>query len=324
MKIVFHAIPARHDIAELVKRFPEHQMVVAPDLVALAREIADAEVFVVSIQAYAPEFATLVNGNQKKLKWIQFTTSGIDKAVRAGGFPDGVLVTNCAGVSAPGVAEHAFALFMMVGRRFRDVDQATRAKHWTREELRPRMIALHGRTLCIAGLGAVGQEAAARAKAFGMKVIGISRAYRADHLVAEVYTRAHCKEALAMADFVLLSMSATSDAADFINADTLAVMKRTAIIANIARGDLIDEDALVAACREGRVAGAGLDVTKIEPTPRDSPLWTVPNIVITPHVAAAGADNSERMFEIIGDNIQRYVAGRPLTRVVDWPKLRSA
>lgn len=324
MKFVFHLVNARWDPKVLQERFPDHQMVLTQEVDDLAREIRDADVMVTSNRPYMADMCRAVNDNQTKLKWIQFTTSGIDKAFRFGGYPPGVIITNSAGLGAPVLAEHAFHLFMALGRRIRDCETATKNHEWLRDEITPSVIAMTFKTLVIVGMGATGQEAARRAKAFHMKVIGVSRAYQPDELVDEVYPREKAKEALAQADFVLLSMPATAETADFINDDTLSVMKKSAFIVNVARGDLVDEDALVRACREDRIGGAGLDVTKTEPTPADSPLWDEPRIIVTPHIAGTGAgrDNNKRLIEIIGDNIARYIEGKELTRVLDWEKMK--
>ncbi|MFT5539588.1 MAG: D-2-hydroxyacid dehydrogenase (NADP+) [Alphaproteobacteria bacterium] len=322
MKIVAYLTNSRFDLNDFGKRFPDHQFIVTRDLDSLIREIPDAEVFIASNRPYLPDMVSAVNNNAKQLKWIQFTTSGIDKALRSGGFPKGVIVTNTAGMGAPMLAEHVFFLCMAVGRRIRDTESASREHKWIRDEISPSMIGMTRKTLCIIGMGATGQEAAKRAKAFSMEVLGVSRAYEPDALVDEVFPRERVKEALARADFILLSMPSTAETKNFINDDTLSVMKKTAIIVNVARGALIDEDALIRACTEGRICGAGLDVTQEEPTPADSPLWDVPNIIITPHIAGTGGNNTAELFDIMGDNLERYLAGKPLTRVLDWENMK--
>ncbi len=322
MKIVYHLINNRLQIEPLQKRFPDVAMVVTRDLETLAREIGDADAMVTSNRPYFEDMVRAVNDNQTRLKWIQFTTSGIDKALRYGGYPKGCTVTNSAGLGAPILAEHAFYLFMAVGRRIRDTDAAARRHEWIRDQVGPTVTAMTFKTLCICGMGATGQEAARRAKAFHMKVLGVSRAYKPDALVDEVFPRERAKEALARADFVLLSMPATAETVGFVNDETLAAMKKTAIIANVARGDLIDEDALVRACREGRIGGAGLDVTRTEPLPPESPLWDEPRIIVTPHIAGTGSNDPTRLIDMVGENIARYVKGEPLLRVLDWENMK--
>lgn len=321
MKLVLHLPNGRPDIAPLRKRYPDIEMVVTRELPDLAREIRDAEIFITSNRPYYPDMVKAVNDNQTKLKWVQFTTSGIDKALRSGGFPKGVIVTNSAGLGAPILAEHAFHLFMAVGRRIRDTEAAQREHKWLRDEIGATVTAMTFKTLCIIGMGATGQETAKRAKAFDMKVIGVSRAYQPDALIDEVFPRERVKDALAQADFILLSMPAVAETRNFINDDTLAAMKKTAIIVNVARGDLIDEHALARACAAGTIGGAGIDVTLAEPTPADSPLWDAPNVILTPHIAGTGSNNTKRLLDIISENIDSYLAGRPLNRVLDWESM---
>ena len=317
MKFALFVRANRFDFDELARRHPGHEFAVTHSREELARVLADADALITWTVPYDESFAAMIKETAKRLKWIQFTTSGIDSALRAGGFPKGVVVTNSAGLAAPMVAEHAFALMMMVGHRLRDTEAAARRRDW-RPDLRQNMIALYRKTICIVGLGAVGQEAARRARGFAMKVIGVSRAYRPDELVDKVYPREELYAALAQADVVLLSTLAAADTAGLINARSLGALKPGAILINIARGELIDEDTLATACREGRLAGAGLDVTTVEPLPRSSPLWALPNVVITPHIAGGGSDNSAQLLEIVDENIRRFTAGEPLTRVVDW------
>lgn len=321
MKFVYHLPGGRPDIAPLKARFPDHQMVVTRELDDLAREIKDAEVMVTSNRPYLPDMARAVNDNAARLKWIEFTTSGIDKALRSGGFPKGVRVTNSAGLGAPILAEHVFHLFLALGRRIRDTEADQRKHLWRRDEIGATTIAMTFKTLCIIGMGATGQEAAKRAKAFDMKVIGVSRAYKPDRLVDEVYPRERVKEALAQSDFVMLSMPAVAETKHFINDDTLSAMKKTAFLVNVARGDLIDDLALKRALDAGTIGGAGLDVTMDEPTAPDWPLWDAPNLIFTPHIAGTGSSNARRLLTLIGENIDNYLAGRPLARELDWPNM---
>jgi len=324
MKIVFNLGAGRKlDIAPLRERFPEHSFVETRGAAEVARELGDAEVLIISNRPYFRDMVEAVNGNAGALKWIQFTTSGIDKALKNGGFPKGVTVTNCSGLSAPILAEHAIALLLFLSRRFRDTQAAAARRDWLRDEISPSVNALAGRTMAVCGMGATGQEVARKARAFGMKVIGVSRAYKPDDLVEEVYPRVRAKEALARADAVVLSMPATPETKGFINRDTLGAMKKTAFVVNVARGDLVDEADLVTACRAGTIGGAGLDVTVTEPTPADSPLWDVPNIVLTPHIAATGYDSTPRLMEMLAENLSLYLAGKPLKRVLDWERMAA-
>lgn len=323
MKILVYIRPGRFDTDELIRRHPGHDFAVVHDATAAARELPDAEMMVTWTSAYDRDFVTTVKETARKLKWIQLTTSGIDNILKVGGFPTGVIVTNSAGLSAPMVAEHAFALMLAIGHRLCDAEaERARRSHTWLPDMRPTMSALFRKTICIIGLGAIGQEAAKRARAFDMDVIGVSRGYRPDDLVSEVFPRERLNDALARADVVLLSTTVTAETVNIIGREALAAMKPDAILVNIARGDLVDEDALAAALRDGKLLGAGLDVTRVEPLPEDSPLWDPPNVIITPHAAGGGADTSDILLEMVDDNIRRYTAGEPLARVCDWENVK--
>ena len=229
-------------------------------------------------------------------------------------------VANVAGLRGPTLAEHAFALLLFLAHRFRAVEAARQSHSWQREEITPTIASLKGQTLVVIGMGATGQSMARKARAFDMRVIGVSRAYEPDDLVEEVFPRERVNEALAQADAVLMSMPSTAETRGFLDAEKFAAMKPGAFVINVARGDLIDEDDLIAACESGTIGGAGLDVTVEEPTPADSPLWDVENIVLSPHVGGGGGGGPEdtALNDMLIENLRLYLAGEPLKRLVDW------
>lgn len=323
MKIAVLLRRGHIDLNHLVSRHPEHQFIPVEDTAKLAKELDGAEVLITNNTTYDRTAAIAVGAS--RLKWIQFTMSGIDTALRLGRFPSDALVTNCAGSSSPLVAEHAFALMLMIGRRLRKIEAAN-AQHEYRREIKSEIISLHGKTICIIGLGHIGQEAVKRARAFGMKVVAVSRSDKPVTDVSAIYPRARLLEAIALADVILVATEATAETTDLIDEAAFAAMKPTAILVNISRGDLIEENALIAACRAGKIAGAGLDVTKEEPLPKNSPLWALPNVVLTPHLAGGGAgpDKAKWVLDLIDDNISRYSNGQPLTHLVDWQGMRLA
>ena len=159
MKIVLFVRQDRFDLAELIRRHPEHSFVHAADTAAAARELPGAEAMVTWTSGYDEAFVRTVQEKADALRWIQFTTSGIDSVLRAGGFPPGTIVTNSSGLSAPMVSEHAFALMLMLGHRLRDALAAGARREWPRD-LKTGMIALYKKTICIIGLGAIGEARA--------------------------------------------------------------------------------------------------------------------------------------------------------------------
>jgi D-2-hydroxyacid dehydrogenase (NADP+) len=322
MKVVYNSRTKPCDISYITDNFPDLDFVVTYGPEDVARELPDAEVFFVSNRVYMEDMVEAVNANAGSLKLIHFTTSGIDKALKSGGFPKGVTVANVAGLRGPTLAEHAFALLLTLSHRFRDIEAARADHQWLRDEITAKITPLRRQTMCILGMGATGQSMAKKARAFDMRVIGVSRAYEPDDLVDEVFPRERMDEALAQADAVMISMPSTAETRGIMNAEKFAVMKNTAFIVNVARGDLINEDDLIAACKAGEIGGAGLDVQMQEPTPPDSGLWDVDSIVISPHVGGGGGGPGDTDLEdMLVENLKLYVEGKPLKRLVDWESM---
>ncbi len=322
MKVVYNSRTKPADITYITRNFPELDFVVTYGPEDIARELPGAEVLFISNRVYVEEMVKAVNANADTLKLIHFTTSGIDKALKAGGFPKGVTVANVAGLRAPTLAEHAFALLLALSHRFRDIEAARAKRQWLRDEITAKITPLRRQTLCIIGLGATGQAMARKARAFDMRVIGVSRAYAPDDLVEEVFPRERMDEALAKADAVLLSLPSTAETRGFMNAERFAAMKPSAFLINVARGDLINEDDLIAACKAGVIGGAGLDVQASEPTPPESGLWDVDSIVVSPHVGGGGGGPGDTDLEdMLIENLKLYVEGKPLKRRVDWESM---
>ena len=322
MKVVYNSRIKPADISYISDKFPELDFVLTYGPDDVARELGDAEIMFVSNRVYVEDMVAAVNANAGNLKLIHFTTSGIDKALKAGGFPAHVTVANVAGLRGPTLAEHAFALLLFLAHRFRAVEAARQSHSWQREEITPTIASLKGQTLVVIGMGATGQSMAKKARAFDMRVIGVSRAYEPDDLVEEVFPRERVNEALAQADAVLMSMPSTAETRGFLDAEKFAAMKPGAFVINVARGDLINEDDLIAACESGTIGGAGLDVTAEEPTPADSALWDVENIVLSPHVGGGGGGPEDTgLDDLLIENLRLYLAGLPLKRLVDWQNM---
>lgn len=183
----------------------------------------------------------------------------------------------------------------------------------------PRPVApLAERTIGIVGLGPVGLAIARRAKSAGMSVAGLKRDVSAD--VAEVdqlFAPQQLEDLLRLSDFVVLAVPKTPETTGLIAARQFREMRRSAVLINVARGSVVVEADLVRALEGGNIAGAVLDVFEQEPLPAANPLWTMPNVVITPHVAGSVPDYIDRAFEIFADNLERYLAGQPLRNQVD-------
>jgi len=311
-----------HDVVDeaFLKEFPEVEAVKTHELESLANALEGAEIFHVYNSAFTGEFAKLVRDKGRTLKWIQFTTVGIDVALRMG-LPDGVWVTNSGDVSQRVLAGHAIALMLGVMRGFRRFEPMRAERDYARQTLPRYMVAPDGARMVILGMGRIGQDIARKAKAFDMEVICVTRAAApAVPEIDRVVPREKVDEVLPSADAVMIAMPLDASTLGFLSAERIALMKETAILVNISRGKVVDETALACALAENRILGAGLDAFAREPLPAESPLWDLPNVLMTPHVGGnGGRELWRRMSELVRDNTRRYLSGAPLRHVVRTP-----
>ncbi|HTI87127.1 MAG TPA: D-2-hydroxyacid dehydrogenase [Alphaproteobacteria bacterium] len=316
--------PARNaNLVRGVAGLPGIAVSPANTLDELRQGLASADVLLTSNRVYEAEAARIIRDLGRRLRWIQFTTSGIDKAI-ANGLPEGIPVTNAAGFHARRVAEHATMLLLSVARRQFETAAARLRQEWIRDDVAPRVMSLERRTLVIVGLGAIGQQVARKAKAFDMRVIGISRETAPLEHFDDVRPRVELLRSLAEADALVLTASYDASTHHIIDARAIAAMKPAAVLVNVARGLLIDEAAMIEALKANRLAAAGLDVMQTEPLPAGHVLWTLPNVIVTPHIAGAGGDSTDAIVEIFSGNYARFVAGQPLAKLVYGPSTARA
>jgi len=315
-------VHATHDVVDeaFLREFPEIEAAKADNLEVLSDALVGAEIFHVYNSAFTPEFARLVRDQGRALKWIQFTTVGIDVALRAG-LPEGVWVTNSGDVSQRVLAGHAIALMLGVMRGFHRFEPLRAQRDWARQAMPRYMIAPDGARIVILGMGRIGQDIARKAKAFDMEVICVTRAtVPAVPEIDRVVPREKVDEVLPTADVVMIAMPLDAGTQGFLSAERIALMKETAVLVNISRGKVVDEAALAHALAEGRIMGAGLDAFAKEPLSAASPLWDLPNVLMTPHVGGnGGRELWRRMSELVRDNTRRYLSGAPLKHVVRTP-----
>ena len=315
-------VHATHDVLNeaFLREFPEVEVVKADNIESLSDALEGAEIFHVYNSAFTPEFARLVRDRGRALKWLQFTTVGIDIALKAG-LPEGVWVTNSGDVSQRVLAGHAIALMLGVMRGFRRFEPLRAQRNYARQLMPRYMMAPDGARMVILGMGRIGQDIARKAKAFDMEVICVTRAAApAVPEIDQVVAREKVNEVLPTADVVMIVMPLDPGTQGFMSAERIALLKETAVFVNISRGKVVDEAALARALAEGRIMGAGLDAFAQEPLPATSPLWDLPNVVMTPHVGGnGGRELWRRMSELVRDNTRRYLSGAPLKHVVRAP-----
>jgi phosphoglycerate dehydrogenase-like enzyme len=319
MKAVLYTFHGDDPAAGFRKEFSRLDWVIARSPEEVGRETRDADILILSNRVCTPELGdALRNGGGATLRWIHFLTSGIERGL-AMGLPDGAIVSNSAGVRAPTVAEHALALLLALVRQLPALRTPQSAHQWARVEMGPKLASLQGMTVCIVGLGNIGREVARKLKAFDARCIGVSRTPAEDGDIQPVFSRERMGEAFAISDAIVVATTADDSSRHLVGAETFARVKPGAFLVNIARGEIVDEAAMVAALRNGALAGAGLDVTEVEPLPESSPLWDLPNVIVTPHVAGAGAKDYDQMRRLFGENLERFLAGKPLLNLRRMP-----
>jgi phosphoglycerate dehydrogenase-like enzyme len=251
------------------------------------------------------------------LKWVQSGGAGVEHYMTPDFIASPIMLTNAQGTYAIPIADHVMAFVLYFARRFDVLVRNQLRREWA-DWGAVALDELGGKTLGIVGLGGIGAEVARRAKAFDMRVIATRRRPNTPCGHAnEVRGVDGLHWLLQESDYVLLSLALTRETTGLIAEAELKSMKPTAYLMNVGRGGLVDEDALVRALREGEIAGAGLDVFAREPLPEDSPLWEMPNVMITPHDAGDSPRSHERLMDLFCENLRRYVAGEALLNVVD-------
>lgn len=247
------------------------------------------------------------------LRWVQATAGGAGEQVRAAGLTgeelDRVLITSASGVHVGPLAEFAMFGVLAFAKRLPRLLADTRARHWDHYP----MGELAGQTLLVIGLGSIGAEVARLAKAFGMRVIAINRTGSSENAdVDEVRPSRFLADLLPVAHAVVVTLPLTDQTAGLIDAAAISRMRTDAVLVNVGRGGVIDEPALVQGLERGQLAGAVLDVFATEPLPADSRLWSMPNVLISPHTAALSPRENARIVELFTENLRRYLNGDEL------------
>jgi phosphoglycerate dehydrogenase-like enzyme len=279
--------------------------------------VAAAEVLY-GIPGDSPEgLASAVRSNPG-LRWVQATAAGAGQQVGMAQLSrqqlERVIVTSAAGIHAGPLAEFALLGLLAFAKDLPRLLADQRARLWGQYPVKE----LSGRTLLIVGLGQIGEEVARLAAGFGMRVIGINRSGSTDSPhVHEAHRTSALHECLPEADAIVVTAPLTEETSGLIGASAIARLPPGAIFVNVGRGGVVDEAALVEALRSGRLAGAALDVFACEPLPAESPLWELPNVLVSPHTAALSVREDERIVSLFIENLGRYLRGQELRNRVD-------
>jgi phosphoglycerate dehydrogenase-like enzyme len=279
-----------------IQRTPEQSAEWA-DLLARAEVLLD-----VDQPNVGPDFAQ----RAPAVRWIQASSSGVGEWVRRLGIVEApIVVTNAAGIHSRPLAEYVLFAMLYFARLWPRMAAEQRAHHWQRCAIDT----LDGKTLGIVGLGQVGGAVADLVRPLGVRVLGLRRTPGAG--VGSL------REMLEQSDYVVLSVPHTAETVGLIGRDELAAMRPGAVLINIARGTVVDEAALIEALQSGHLGGAALDVVAREPLAADSPLWDLPNVLITPHSMSTAAAENGLLTDLFCDNLRRYLAAEPLRNVID-------
>jgi phosphoglycerate dehydrogenase-like enzyme len=253
----------------------------------------------------------------KSAKWLHVSSSGMNPSAYADAvLARGGTITTSTGSNAEPVAQTGFTGLLMLARGFTTYIPGQQKKEW--QPLRGASLPndLRGQTLVLIGVGAVGSTLAGYAKAFGLKVIGVRRSPRQPgDPVDEMVHPSRLKEVLPRADWIVIACPLTSETRNLLDAEAFKAIKKGAGLVNIGRGEVIDEEAFLEAMKSGRLRGAHLDAHQQEPLPVDSPMWDLPNLIVTPHNASASNGNERRTAQMFVDNFGRRVRGEPMFNI---------
>jgi phosphoglycerate dehydrogenase-like enzyme/glyoxylase-like metal-dependent hydrolase (beta-lactamase superfamily II) len=290
----------------LFARNPKEALALAPEVHGMSGSLCKPEVLRVA----------------KNLRWVLQASAGVEHLVSIPELVDNdqIVLTNARTMFGPNIGDHVFALLLSLTRGLPHFAALMKTGTWGRDRGAggPALIELKGKTMLVVGLGGIGREVARRAHAFGMQVVATDpQEGPVPHYVARLEAPDQFPALLPGADVVVVAAPLTPRTRGLFGAAQFAAMKPSAYFINVARGGIYDNQALAAALRAGKLAGAGLDVTDPEPLPSNHPLWKAPNVIITPHVAGQSSGATARLRALLMENMRRFASGEPLLNVVD-------
>ncbi len=253
-----------------------------------------------------------------KLRWLQTNSAGVEPYIKDGVLSKGTALTNASGAYGLAIAEHMLGMHLEIIKKLELYRDNQKAAKW---ESCGSVKSISGATVLVLGMGDIGGEYAKRVKALGATVIGMRRTKREKpDYVDELITQEELDRALPQADVVAMSLPGTPQTVNIISRERISKMKEGAVILNVGRGNAIDLDALSDALENGKLMGAGLDVTEPEPLPKEHRLWEIPSAVITPHIAGFFhlKQTHDKIVEIMAENLRRFVSGDELINQVDF------
>ena len=266
-------------------------------------EIGDATI----VMAFGGHLPKGIFAHAKRLRWVHSFGTGVDGIIDQPGLKSDVIVTATRGIHGPPMSELALLLMLSLVRDFPRTMRAQQAQQWERW----RVGLLLGKTVGILGLGRIAEDLALRCKALGMRVVGFSGTPRPVAGFDEILPRQNLVQTVSQLDFLVLLIPHSPESHNIINSAVFAAMKPSSFLVNIARGGVVDEAALIEALQTKQIAGAAIDVMRTEPLPAGDPLWSAPNLIITPHIGGYYDRYVEDSIDQIGTNITKFLEGAP-------------
>ncbi len=302
----------------LRQEFPQVNVVHLPNYSRVDAEIPDTEIAIT--WSIRPEQVKAA----KKLRWIHSPAAAVHTLIFPELVESDIQITNAREVHGRVVAEHVITLILALAKKIPHAVRLQQKREWGRQQMwdeLPRVREVAGATVGLIGLGSIGRAVTKNAKALGMRVIAArEHLEKGNEGAGAVYGPTQIDEVFRESDYVVLAAPLTAGTHAIANAERLALMKSDACLINVGRGLLVDESALALALREKKIGGAALDVFPKEPLAPESPLWDLPNLLITPHTAALTKKLWERHYAQFSENLRRYLSGQPLLAVVDKQK----
>ena len=299
-------------LAALERMHPGIQFVLPEERIQTPQLMADVDALFG--QLTPDEYA-----QSKHLRWVQSSSAGVEWIAHVPGLADSdIVITNMRGAHAATIAEHTFAMLLALTRTLPGFAAHQQRHEWGRGEFGVGLRGIKGLTMGIVGFGNIGRAIARRATGFEMRVLAVdAEEVPPGEGVQEVWPLSRLNELCEQSDVLTISAPITPRSRGMIGREQVGLLRRGSYILQVSRGAIVDEPALVDALEEGHVQGAGLDVTATEPLPVGDPLWTAPNTIITPHTSAYSDLTMQLVYEILSENVGRFVRGEPLVNMVD-------
>ena len=304
----------REFVDRLRRDFPQHTFLEAWDRDAIRRLLPEADV------AFTPFVDSDVFASAARLRWVQSPAVGVGSLLFPALLASDVVITTARGIRARAIAEHVLGVTIALARRLPAAIRAQAAHHWAQEELETADVrSLQSMHMGIVGLGSIGSEVAKLAAPCGFTISAIRRRvdrHRPDG-IGQVWPPDRLLDLLAASDVVVIAVPHTPQTRRLLGHREIRAMKRGAFLINVARGRLVDDEALVKALQDGHLGGAALDVFTTEPLEGDSLYWDMPNVIVTPHTSGAMQDYWTPLVALFSENLRRFERGEALLNVVD-------